>query len=236
MRIHAFHRSYPLHIYEGNVLSDKLLIWLQDFKVNQIKSKTIRHCIRGVLVIAISVLLSGCNNGSSTNSHPDTNPQPIAEAPASVARTTDEIYIRTEKLSPQEKAFLKILQKENPVILISEKVRRVYQNKTLIYTQPDIPQDTLDKNGYVYYGMTIWGDIVNDDLNITYLYSLGQAYYGYGSIYGPSTKEYFHAHTSYGTGAKIVELYNNGKKLYSKTVPLPHQEVDSVYEAGEDKK
>ncbi len=83
-----------------------------------------------------------------------------------------------------------------------------------------VPKDTLISLGYVYFEFIFYGGIQNSDISINYNYSMGQAEYGNGAVHGLSTNEYFFSTTLYGTSGRTVSLYNNGEKLFEKTLLL----------------
>jgi|GEM_PF-1151074 len=134
-----------------------------------------------------------------------------------------EYYLLVDTLSKNEKGFLSILGKENPAVFFVHRVNRFYATKdsTLLFSRLDIPNDVLIDKGYVSYNLSYWGEISdNADVHVLYDYNQGQADYGFGSVYGPSVKDYFHSFTGYGLSAKVITVYNNGTQLYSQTIEL----------------
>ncbi len=134
-----------------------------------------------------------------------------------------EYYTISKPLQAEERRFFAVLKKENQDLLFSDEVKRFYAAKdsSLIFSEIVVPKDTLLSGGYVFYSFAYFGEISKEsDVRITYSYSLGQMDSKTGSVYGPNVNDYFHTYTGYGLSAKVVVMYNNGKQLYTKTIPL----------------
>jgi hypothetical protein len=144
--------------------------------------------------------------------------QPSPTPPASVAPSTPPSasqWHNTDTLTSGEKSFLARLAKESDVIVWATQVERYYKaDSTLLYSKLLFPDGFLQEKGYVYFELGGAGKLT--DAHITYNFSQGQANQGYGSVTGEDSSLYIHSVKGCGVTACIVQLFENGKKVYEK--------------------
>jgi len=150
--------------------------------------------------------------GCAQNDHNAVSPAPVAAPSVSPPGFQ---WHKTDTLSSGEKAFLGRLKEESDVIVWSTQVERCYKaDSTLLFSQLIFPEGFLQEKGYVYFVLGAAGSLT--DAHITYNFSMGQAYTGYGSVTGEDSTLYIHSVKSCGVTACAVQLFENGKKVYEK--------------------
>ncbi len=163
------------------------------------------------------ILGIGCTQNQEKNSDPLVKTADTIVEANKATLDENNISIVIDTLNKEEIKFLSQLSKENESLLIHEKVERYYSldNKNSpLYSKMIIPEAVLQAKGYVYFDLTANGRIT--DANFVYNYSRGQASTGSGSIIGANTTDYVHTIKSCGVTACIIQVFQNGVKIFEK--------------------
>lgn len=168
------------------------------------------------LLLGIGCAQSEPKPGSALGKGNDTTTNIVADK---AALNENHFTIVVDSLSKEESAFLKQLSKENEFLLTQGRVERYYAsgneaNALPMYSKIIAPKEILLAKGYVYFELTATGRIT--DANLVYSYSLGQASTGSGSVIGTDAADYVHTIKSCGTTACIIQVFQNGVKIFEK--------------------
>lgn len=129
----------------------------------------------------------------------------------------NELFYKEDTITFAEKKFLNKISSENEFIGLSNKVRRFFliKDSSLFANEMLFTNEYIQNKGYVYLNLKFYGKI--SEPNIYYTYSLGQTSYGFGSVIGNDTSNYLHSLKSCGITNCIIQVYQNGRKIFDKT-------------------
>jgi hypothetical protein len=129
-------------------------------------------------------------------------------------------FFKEDTLSVEEKSFLTKVSNENEFIIVSNQVERYFAENDSIpqISKLIFPRDSLIEKGYVYFNLKFYGKIA--DVNIKYDYSMGQAAVGFGTLVGNNMNNYLHVFETCGITNCLIQVYQNGKKVFEKNDDL----------------